>query len=40
MGKEESSLAETHSIQTLANFLADAVNDAIHFNSVSEYSVV
>lgn len=35
MGKE-SSPAETHSVQKEDDFLADAVNDAIHFNSVSE----
>jgi len=35
-GKKLSSLAETSSKHKLANFLADAVNDAINFNSVSE----
>lgn len=33
---KEASLAEIRAIQMLANSLADAVNDAIHFNSVSE----
>lgn len=30
------SRAEIQTVQMLANFLADALNDAIHFNSVSE----